>query len=86
MSLEAKKFLDNKQEQHLKQFGVYADVNSKLAEWIQEYKDKEINNQKVISIIEDLIFEDIIIEESRQEHYWQAVEKAKDLIKILKQI
>ena len=86
MSLEAKKFLDNKQEQHFKRFGVYADVNSKLAEWMQEYKDKEINNQKVISIIEDLIFEDIIIEECRQEHYWQAVEKAKDLIKILKQI
>ena len=80
MSLEAKKFLENKQEEHFKQFGVYADVNSKLAEWIQEYKDKEINNQKVISIIEDLIFEDI-----SQEHYWQAVEKAKDLIKIFKQ-
>ena len=41
MSLEAKKFLDNKQEQHLKQFGVYADVNSKIAEWMQEYKDKK---------------------------------------------
>ena len=41
MSLEAKKFLENKQEQHFKQFGVYADVNSKLAEWIQEYKDKQ---------------------------------------------
>ena len=42
MSLEAKKFLDNKQEQHFKRFGVYADVNSKLAEWMQEYKDKQI--------------------------------------------
>ena len=41
MSLEAKKFLDNKQEEHFKQFGVYADVNSKLAEWMQEYKDKQ---------------------------------------------
>ena len=42
MSLEAKEFLDNKQEEHFKQFGVYADVNSKLAEWMQEYKDKQI--------------------------------------------
>ena len=42
MSLEAKEFLDNKQEHHFKQFGVYADVNSKLAEWMQEYSDKEI--------------------------------------------
>ena len=41
MSLEAKEFLDNKQEEHFKQFGVYADVNSKLAEWMQEYKNKQ---------------------------------------------
>jgi len=47
-------------------------------EWAK--KNKEINNQKVISIIEDLIFEDI-----SQKHYWEAVEKAKDLIKIFKQ-
>ena len=45
MSLEAKKFLDNKQEQHFKRFGVYADVNSKLAEWMQEYKDKTISKK-----------------------------------------
>jgi len=42
MSLQAKEFLDNKQEEHFKQFGVYADVNIKLAEWMQEYKDKKI--------------------------------------------
>tara|TARA_R110002050_G_scaffold171807_2_gene303926 strand:+ start:1607 stop:1819 length:213 start_codon:yes stop_codon:yes gene_type:complete len=41
MSLEAKEFLDNKQEEHFKQFGVYADVNSKLAEWMQEYSNKQ---------------------------------------------
>ena len=40
--LETKEFLDNKQEEHFKQFGVYADVNSKLAEWMQEYKDKQL--------------------------------------------
>ncbi len=36
MSLEAKEYLDNKQEQHFKQFGVDADGNRKLAEWMQE--------------------------------------------------
>ena len=41
MSLEAKIFLDNKQEEHFKQFGVYADVTSKLAEWMQEYAYKQ---------------------------------------------
>ena len=50
MSLEAKKFLDNKQEEHFKQFGVYADVNSKLAEWMQEYKDKTIMNVEIITV------------------------------------
>jgi len=39
---KAKEFLDKKQEEHFKQFGVYADVNSKLAEWMQEYKDKQL--------------------------------------------
>ena len=50
MSLEAKEFLENKQEEHLKQFGVYADVNSKLAEWMQEYKDKTIMNVEIITV------------------------------------
>ena len=50
MSLEAKEFLDNKQEEHFKQFGVYADVNSKLAEWMQEYKDKTIMNVEIITV------------------------------------
>lgn len=47
MSLEAKIFLDNKQEEHFKQFGVYAYVNSKLAEWMQEYKDKKLFNNVI---------------------------------------
>ena len=50
MSLEAKIFLDKKQEEHFKQFGVYADVNSKLAEWMQEYKDKTIMNVEIITV------------------------------------
>ena len=58
MSLEAKEFLDNKQEQHFKQFGVYADVNSKLAEWMQEYNDKQnsellLENGQIIETIKE---------------------------------
>jgi hypothetical protein len=35
--MKAKEFLDNKQNVHFKKFGVYADVNSKIAEWMEEY-------------------------------------------------
>jgi hypothetical protein len=35
--MTAKQFLDNKQEEHFKQFGVYADVNSKIAQWMGEF-------------------------------------------------
>ena len=38
-----------------------------------------MDDKKVISIIEDLIFEDI-----NQEDYWKAVKEAKDLIKKVK--
>ena len=33
----AKKFLEDKQEEHFKQLGVYADTNSKIAEWMVEF-------------------------------------------------
>jgi len=39
---EAKIFLDKKQEEHFNKFGVYADVNSKIAEWMQEYTDEVV--------------------------------------------
>ena len=38
-----------------------------------------MDDKKVISIIEDLIFEDI-----NQEDYWKAVKEAEDLIKKVK--
>jgi len=38
-----------------------------------------MDDKKVISIIEDLIFEDI-----NQEDYWKSVKEAKDLIKKVK--
>jgi len=37
--MTAKEFLDKKQNEHFITFGVYADVNSKIAEWMQEYAD-----------------------------------------------
>ena len=33
----AKKFLEDKQEEHFKELGVYADTNSKIAEWMKEF-------------------------------------------------
>ena len=46
MSIPAKSFLDKKQEEHFKEHGVYADVNSKVAEWIQLYEDEKLINKK----------------------------------------
>jgi len=39
---KAKIFLDKKQDEHFKKHRVYADVNSKIAEWMQEYTDNEV--------------------------------------------
>ncbi len=70
MSLEAKEFLDNKQEQHFKQFGVYADVNSKLAEWMQEYSNKQnselsLDNEELNKTIDQLRTQISYIKNSR---------------------
>lgn len=35
--MKAKKFLEDKQTEHFNKFGVYADTNSKMAEWMEEY-------------------------------------------------
>jgi hypothetical protein len=35
--MTAKEFLDSKQEEHFKKFGVYADVNSRIAEWMEKF-------------------------------------------------
>jgi predicted RND superfamily exporter protein len=61
--LEAKIFLDKKQDEHFKEFGVYADVNSKIAEWMQEYSDKE--NIKDILIVR--VNADAWVEERKDE-------------------
>jgi hypothetical protein len=37
--MKAKEFLDNKQSLHYYEHGVYADVNSKIAEWMEEYTE-----------------------------------------------
>jgi len=41
-NLNAKVFLDKKQEEHFRKYGVYADTNSKLAEWVEEYHQEEL--------------------------------------------
>ena len=40
--INAKIFLDKKQEEHFNKYGVYADTNSKLAEWMEEYHQDEL--------------------------------------------
>jgi hypothetical protein len=40
--LNTKVFLDKKQEEHFTKFGVYADTNSKIAEWMEEYHQEEL--------------------------------------------
>lgn len=47
---EAKIFLDKKQKEHFKKFGVYADVNSKIAEWMQEYADIEVKKLSILVV------------------------------------
>ena len=47
--MKAKKFLESKQEVHFKKFGVYADTNSKIAEWMDEYtRSFNVNRLEVI--------------------------------------
>ena len=47
--MKAKKFLESKQEVHFKKFGVYADTNSKIAEWMDEYATNfSVNRLEVI--------------------------------------
>ena len=61
--MKAKEFLDNKQNAHLKKFGVYADVNSKIAEWMEEYSEfaKAIKEQDLI----DLNFDKVNVSEEQ---------------------
>ena len=40
--LNAKVFLDRKQVEHFTEFGVYANTDSKLAEWMEEYHQEEL--------------------------------------------
>ena len=54
---EAKIFLDKKQKEHFKKFGVYADVNSKIAEWMQEYADIEVYEARQKFTIKEIIKE-----------------------------
>jgi hypothetical protein len=37
--MKAKEFLDKKQKEHFNKFGVFADTNSKISEWMDEYSD-----------------------------------------------
>lgn len=56
--IEAKIFLDKKQNEHFDKHGIYADVNSKIAEWMQEYAEiyhksevNKLNKANVIKLV-----------------------------------
>lgn len=50
----AKEFLEDKQTKHYKRFGVYADTNTKIAEWVEEYaKLHVVNTIKKLSSTEN---------------------------------
>lgn len=51
---KAKRFLDKKQNEHFKKHGVYADVNSKIVEWMQEYAD-EVVKKLTIPVVSDTL-------------------------------
>jgi pyruvate-formate lyase len=39
---EAKIFLDQKQDEHFDKYGVNADTNDKIAQWMEEYHQEKI--------------------------------------------
>jgi len=46
-SEKAKLFLDEKQNQHFEIHGVFADTNSKIAEWMEEYAENKLPNMNI---------------------------------------
>lgn len=50
----AKQFIENKQNEHFKKFNVFADTNSKIAEWMIEFtKLHAVNILKLLSKTEN---------------------------------
>jgi len=70
----AKQFLDEKQEEHRMTFGVYADVNSKIAEWMQEY-----TNQRVIEELDRIPRLDTPLGEEIRMSYHYVLKRIKEL-------
>jgi len=70
----AKQFLDEKQEEHRMTFGVYADVNSKIAEWMQEY-----TNQRVIEELDRIPRIDTPLGEEIRMSYHYVLKRIKEL-------
>ena len=52
--MTAKQFLEERQAEHFNKFGIYADTNSKIAEWMEEYSSSDrryhsVNRVEVIN-------------------------------------
>ena len=59
--IKAKIFLDAKQDKHFNRLGVYADVNSKIAEWMEEYKNIAVENLSLSGVVTSLPSKDAMI-------------------------
>jgi hypothetical protein len=72
--MKAKVFLDKKQDVHYEEHGVYADVNSKIAEWMEEY-----TNQRVIEELKNLPTLDTPLGELITISYYDVLTRIKQL-------
>lgn len=63
MGHSGKKFYEKKQEEHLKEHGVYADTNSKIGEWFDEYVSITHHGNIIVKMKNDFIgFADLLSE------------------------
>jgi hypothetical protein len=46
--MTAKEFIDDKQNKHFSTFGVFADTNSKIADWVGEFA--RIKGKKILEV------------------------------------
>jgi|GEM_PF-4544857 len=60
--MTAKQFLEEKQSEHFKQFGVYADTNSKIAEWMESYSLFSVFTRQKVTRDIIIEFQDALIQ------------------------
>ena len=66
--MKAKTFLDKKQNEHFKKHGVYADVNSKIAEWMEQYLQTKL--KEIVPSDEEIVDSMIKVQIGDKSHNW----------------